>query len=92
MNDLQQLLDNGLAERWVGKRSIVYDGFPTMGKIYNQKGSVDNAFCATHFGSGGVSDAPIAVMISRSSLYAKPNDQSPLVNEALKYGRSNRKL
>ncbi len=71
--DLEALEKLGIAKRWVGRRAVAYDGFPTLGSIYNTKGRITNARCTTHLGSGGVSFAPAAVLFSRSTLTKNPN-------------------
>jgi glycine/D-amino acid oxidase-like deaminating enzyme len=65
--ELSILEKKGIVERWVGRRSVVYDGFPTLGALYTSNGKVTNARCTTHMGSGGVSMGPAAVLMSRSS-------------------------
>lgn len=67
VEELSSLEDKGIARRWVGRRAVAYDGFPTMGFLYSNNRKVSNARCTTHLGSGGVSFAPGAVFISRSS-------------------------
>jgi hypothetical protein len=68
-DDVESLEKKGLLTRWVGKRAVAYDGIPTMGRLYanfkNRSYVVANARCTTHLGSGGVSFAPAAVLVSR---------------------------
>lgn len=78
---------NGLAIRWVGRRAVTYDGFPTLGSLYLNNRKVSNARCTTHLGSGGVSFGPGAVSISRCS---EQNVEDPFVNKILNYGDSRR--
>lgn len=66
--ELSCLEDRGLACRWVGRRAVAYDGFPTIGALYCNDRKVTNARCTTHLGSGGVSFAPGAVLVSRRSV------------------------
>lgn len=67
VKELYSLEDQGIARRWVGRRAVAYDGFPTIGSLYCNNRKVSNARCTTHLGSGGVSVGPGAVLISRSS-------------------------
>ncbi|MBS0625661.1 MAG: FAD-dependent oxidoreductase [Verrucomicrobia bacterium] len=60
------LESQGILNRWVGRRAVAYDGFPTLGALYRQGEKVQNGRCTTHLGSGGVSFAPAAVKMSRS--------------------------
>jgi hypothetical protein len=65
-NDINTLESQGILKRWVGRRAVAYDGFPTLGALYCKGCKVGNARCTTHLGSGGVSFAPAAVKMSRS--------------------------
>ncbi len=65
--ELSSLEEKGFARRWVGRRAVAYDGFPTIGSLYCNNRKVSNARCTTHLGSGGVAFGPGAVFISRSS-------------------------
>lgn len=85
--DLKVLEDKGLAERWVGRRAVAYDGFPTLGQLYCNQRKVDNARCTTHLGSGGVSFGPIAVQVSRST---EKNSRDAFVDKVLRYADSRR--
>lgn len=86
-DDLTALEDKGIANRWVGRRAVAYDGFPTFGPLYKNNKRVVNARCTTHMGSGGVSFAPGAVFMSRSSLKSS-NDA--LTQKVLTYADSRR--
>lgn len=88
--DLIELKRRGIAERWVGTRAVAYDGFPTVGYVYNDAGQVSNARCTTHLGSGGASFAPAAVRVSRSCLFKDQPPQQELTDQVLKYGDSRR--
>ena len=81
--DLIFLEKSRIAQRWVGTRAVAYDGFPTLGPVYNQQGRVHNARCTTHAGSGGASFAPALVFTSRN-----PAANAVVAN----YASSNRRL
>lgn len=85
--DLAYLEAKGIARRWVGRRAVAYDGFPTLGSLYSDGREVSNARCTTHLGSGGVSFGPGAVFISRNS---KQNTDDPFINKILMYSDSRR--
>lgn len=85
--DLIFLEEKGILERWVGRRSVAYDGFPTLGVLFHQGTEVANARCTTHLGSGGVSFAPAAVNVSRFCKY--PNN-NPHIAKVLRYADSKR--
>jgi len=88
--DLDILEQKNIAQRWAGTRSVVFDGFPTLGAAYTIDGAkIDNAIITTHLGSGGVSFAPAAVAISCSAQNEKAT-RSPLANKVLDFARSNR--
>lgn len=86
-DDLRTLEDKGILKRWVGRRSVAYDGFPTFGPLYSRNRLVSNARCTTHLGSGGVSFGPAAVFVSRSSEQSTDN---AFINKVLKYADSRR--
>lgn len=65
VKDLQYLVDNGIATRWVGRRSVAFDGFPTLGHAHANGVTVINARNTTHLSSGGVSFGPASVAASR---------------------------
>ena len=89
-SDLSFLEANGIAERWAGIRAVAFDGFPTLGTAYTQKGAkIDNAFVATQLGSGGGSFAPAAVVVSQSYRDEQVK-RDPLVNTVLEFARSDR--
>jgi len=81
------LEERGIIYRWVGRRAVAYDGYPTIGPLYYKKCRVSNARCTTHLGSGGVSFGPVAVIISRS---AEENVQDSFFRKVLKYADSRR--
>ncbi|MDR3490793.1 MAG: GNAT family N-acetyltransferase [Gammaproteobacteria bacterium] len=62
--DLALLEEKNIAKRWVGTRAVAYDGFPTVGNVYNADGKLSNARTTTHLGSGGASFSPAAVLAS----------------------------
>lgn len=84
---LSFLEDKGIARRWVGRRAVAYDGFPTLGSLYCCDCKVSNARCTTHLGSGGVSFGPGAVFISRSSEH---DSNDAFVQKILTYADSRR--
>src|SRR5260221_2097533 len=59
--DLSLLEEKKIATRWVGTRAVAYDGFPTLGNVYNTNGKITNARMTTHLGSAGVSFSPAVV-------------------------------
>lgn len=85
--DLLFLEEKGTARRWVGRRAVAYDGYPTIGALYSNNRKVSNARCTTHLGSGGVSFGPGAVFISRCS---EQNPDDAFVQKILTYADSNR--
>jgi hypothetical protein len=87
MSDLCALEDKGMARRWVGRRAVAYDGFPTLGGLYHDGNKVTNARCTTHLGSGGVSFAPAAIEMSRS--YDRTKKDS-FTEKILRYSDSRR--
>jgi hypothetical protein len=86
-DDLRTLEEQGILQRWVGRRSVAYDGFPTFGYLYCNNRVVSNARCTTHLGSGGVSFAPAAVLVSRSS---EQNTDNVFIKKILMYADSRR--
>jgi len=89
-SDLHFLEMNGFAERWAGTRAVAFDGFPTLGIAYSKNGiKINNAFVATHLGSGGGSFAPAAVVVSRSDRDRQAK-QDPLIATVLDFARSDR--
>lgn len=87
VEELSCLENKGIANRWVGRRAVAYDGFPTMGFLYCQNNQVSNAHCTTHLGSGGVSFGPGAVFMSRSS---ELRHKDAFIQKILKYADSRR--
>lgn len=85
--ELSFLEEKGIAHRWVGRRAVAYDGFPTIGSLYYNNLKVGNARCTTHLGSGGVSFGPGAVFISRSS---EKDNNDAFVQKILMYADSRR--
>ncbi len=85
--ELAFLEDQGIAYRWVGRRAVAYDGFPTIGSLYHNHQKVQNARCTTHLGSGGVSFGPGAVWMSRNS---EKGSNDAFVQKLLTYADSRR--
>ncbi|MBS0656217.1 MAG: hypothetical protein JSR46_10600, partial [Verrucomicrobia bacterium] len=85
--DLLVLEKKGVLSRWVGRRAVTYDGFPTLGNLYHQGQKVANARCTTHLGSGGVSFAPGVVHASR---LCERENTDPLIANVLRYADSRR--
>lgn len=65
--DMVALEKAGIAKRWVGRRAVAYDGFPTLGALYHQGILVQNASTTTHLGSGGGSFAFVSALLSAAS-------------------------
>ena len=84
--DLEALETNGILKRWVGRRAVADDGFPTLGALFHEGEQVPNARCTTHLGSGGVSFGPAAVCMSRR--YNLPADE--FTKTILQYADSRR--
>lgn len=82
--ELYWLQSHGIAKRWAGVRSVVYDGFPTLGHLYKDGIKVVNARCTTHLGSGGVSFAPGVTKNSREA----NNPQDAFTRQILTYSSS----
>jgi hypothetical protein len=76
----------GILRRWVGRRAVAYDGFPTLGPLYHRGSKVKNARCTTHLGSGGVSFGPAAVLMSRN----REESSDPFTQTILQYADSRR--
>lgn len=91
VEDLSQLEQLGIAERWVGTRAVAYDGFPTLGTVYHADQKVSNVRCTTHLGSGGGSFVPAAVFVSQSTLNKKP-ESDRLTQDVLEYASACRRL
>lgn len=85
--ELSALEEKGVLQRWVGRRAVAYDGFPTIGPLYYNNRQVSNARCTTHLGSGGVSFGPGAVDVSRSS---EQETQDAFIQKILTYADSRR--
>lgn len=85
-DDLCTLEKKGMLNRWVGRRAVAYDGFPTLGALFSNGCKVKNGRCTTHMGSGGVSFAPAAVQISQN--FEQSND--PFITKILQYADSRR--
>jgi hypothetical protein len=83
--DLDYLESEKIATRWAGVRAVVYDGFPTLGSLYHEGQEVKKVRCTTHLGSGGVSFAHAAAVISRNSM---SENSDMLVKRILAYGSS----
>ncbi len=88
--DMDILEHKEIAQRWAGTRSVVFDGFPTLGSAHTEDGNeIDNAIVTTHLGSGGVSFGPAAVAVSCST-QSKDVTRHPLIDAVLHFARSNR--
>jgi hypothetical protein len=85
--DLFALEKKGIAKRWVGRRAVAYDGFPTLGALFHGEHKVVNARCTTHLGSGGVAFGPGAVTLSRG---AQGLTDDAVVQKILNYADSRR--
>lgn len=83
-HDMNCLESKGIARRWVGVRSVAYDGCPSVGFLYKGNQKVINARCTTHLGSGGVSFAPVMVQISRN-ITKRKHALDPAVEKILSY-------
>ncbi len=81
------LEEKGIVTRWVGRRAVAYDGFPTFGPLYCNNRKINNARCTTHLGSGGVAFGPAAVFVSRSS---EDTTDDSFVQKILMYSDSKR--
>ena len=91
--DLQTLEDAKIARRWAGVRAVAPDGYPTLGAVYTGNGQVANARVTTHLGSGGVSMAHAAVLVSRCGLFKNtPMAKLPLIQDVLEYSNSRRRF
>lgn len=86
LGDLWELEEKGLLSRWVGRRAVAYDGFPTLGALYSNGKKVKNGRCTTHMGSGGFSFAPAAVYVSQN---CETTDDA-FTKKVLKYADSRR--
>jgi hypothetical protein len=97
--DLDLLEKNQIATKWVGRRAVVYDGFPTLGRLYHKDEAVTNTRATTHAGSGGGSFAHIISLISTFALDPEAvrqelkdvNVTPEFAQEVLFYGDSRRK-
>ena len=67
--DMDLLEKAGIAKRWVGRRSVAYDGFPTLGRLYHNDEVVSNGRVTTHVGSGGGPFSLITSLISSFALH-----------------------
>lgn len=83
-NDLDKLINKGIAKIWVGSRAVAYDGFPTLGPLYRGSEMVHNARVTSHLGSGGVSFALGAIAMSRMSVDSDEKAVQPLAPLASK--------
>lgn len=89
LSDVSELESRGIARRWVGSRAVAYDGFPTLGPVYNEQKIVGNARCTTHLGSGGVSFAPAVINVSRGGMFTDASKQT-LANQVSIFADSKR--
>lgn len=96
--DMALLEKKGIAKRWVGRRAVTYDGFPTLGHLYHQGKRVANGRTTTSLSSGGGSFSLITSLISHSSLapeetreeLEKLNLNPSFIQEVLSYADSRR--
>ncbi len=96
--DMDILEEKKIAKRWVGRRSVAYDGFPTLGHLYHKGEVVSNGRVTTHAGSGGGSFSLVTSLISSFALHPeevreelKRVDLSPdFAQEVLHYADSRR--
>ncbi|MFA6302005.1 MAG: hypothetical protein WC627_02590 [Legionella sp.] len=79
--DMQILVDAGIAKRWVGSRAVAFDGFPTIGKV------AANGQTITHAGSGGVSFAHALV---KTLFKCVKTNEEKLAKDTLLYADPNR--
>jgi hypothetical protein len=89
LSDMMSLEERGIATRWVGARAVAYDGFPTVGPVFNDHGIINNARCTTQLGSGGVSFAPAVIGVSRGSMFVDASQQD-IAHQVLTFGDSQR--
>ncbi|HXW52774.1 MAG TPA: hypothetical protein VEL47_01585 [Myxococcota bacterium] len=61
---LNDLVKKGVATRWVGRRSVRYNGMPSVGFVYHNGKKVRNGTTITHGGSGGGSFSLILAMLN----------------------------
>ena len=96
--DMAFLEEKKIAKRWVGRRSVAYDGFPTLGHLYHNNKVVSNGRVTTHAGSGGGSFSLITSLISSFALYPEETREElkrlgmslDFAQEVLRYGDSRR--
>ncbi len=89
--DMDILENKEIARRWAGIRSVVFDGFPTLGAAYKADGTqVENAIVTTHLGSGGVSFGPAAVAVSCSA-QSQNATRSPFADTVLNFAQATRR-
>lgn len=90
-DDLATLVEQGIAQRWVGTRAVAYDGFPTIGQLFDHNNNpIVNAYCMTHLGSGGVSFAPATAFISRAIFDDAQLAEHPFVQQILTFAHPTR--
>lgn len=88
--DLDSLIDKGIAKVWVGSRAVAYDGFPTLGSLYKGSKRVRNARVTTHLGSGGGSFAIGAIAMSRAIAEKEGKATTPLASKIAQFADSRR--
>ena len=89
--DMDMLENKGVAQRWAGVRSVVFDGFPTLGTAYCADGTpIENAIVTTHLGSGGVSFGPAAVAVSCSA-HQESALRDPFLSTVLNFAQATRR-
>lgn len=85
-NDLDKLVQKGIAELNVGTRMVYADGFPSYGMLTREDNvTIDNALGITGAGSGGVSFAPALIFTANK---VKANWQQA-ANDDVMEGASN---
>ncbi len=97
--DMAFLEREGIAKRWVGRRAVTYDGFPTLGRLYYRDLLVSNGRTTTHLSSGGGSFSLGTALVSCSALFPEQvmkkllqvNLSPSFVQEVLNYADSRRK-
>ncbi|MCH9632810.1 MAG: hypothetical protein S4CHLAM6_11530 [Chlamydiae bacterium] len=82
--DLDYLVKEKVLAKWVGCRTVAYDGFPTFGPLYANSQWVTNARATTHLGSGGASFVHGAIYMSRLAMKKKIDSATPLDDLELK--------
>lgn len=81
-SDLDELLNKKYLERQIGSRACRADGVPTIDIAENHKGPLENVIVATHFSSGGVTNATggayLVEQLVQANVTAKNNSKHKL--------------